>query len=67
METNNPKGNRGGAREGAERKKKENARNIRASFMLSAAASAALERLASESGRSKNDIVNNLLENLGKK
>lgn len=54
--------NRGGARQGAGRKRKENGRNIRASFMLSAEANATLDKLAKESGKSKNDVINNLLE-----
>lgn len=58
---------RGGARQGAGRKKKENSRNIRASFMLSPEAQSVLEKLAKESGKSKNDVINNLLEGLNEK
>lgn len=56
----------GGAREGAGRKKKENSRNIRVSFMLSAEANLALQKLAEESGKSKNDVINTILERMGK-
>ena len=59
-----PKMGHGGARVGAGRKKVENSRNIRASFMLSSKANETLTRLSAESGRSKNDIINKLLEGL---
>ena len=61
-ETKKPK--RGGARAGAGRKRMENGRNVRASFMLSTKAAEALERLAAEQGTSRNDAINNLLESL---
>ena len=55
---------RGGSRAGAGRKKTENARNIRASFMLSTKASEALERMAAQQNTTKNDVINNFLEQL---
>ena len=55
---------RGGSRHGAGRKKKENGRNIRASFMFSEKANSVLEMLAEKSGTSKNDVLNNLLEGM---
>lgn len=61
-ETKKPK--HGGARVGAGRKRMENGRNVRASFMLSTKAAEALERLATEQGTSRNDAINNLLERL---
>lgn len=56
------KSGHGGARQGAGRKRGENSRNIRASFMLSADANEVLERLVQQSGTSKNDVINTLLE-----
>lgn len=55
---------RGGARQGAGRKRGENARNIRASFMLSPKADAVLKARAEEAGVSRNDVINTLLEKL---
>ncbi len=56
------KSSRGGRRQGAGRKKLENGRNVRASFMLSTQAAQTLERLAAEQSTTKNDIINHLLE-----
>lgn len=53
---------RGGKRLGAGRKPAENARNIRASFMLSKKADEALARLCSEQGTTRNDVINKILE-----
>ena len=64
IEITREKKNHGGAREGAGRKKKENARSIRVSFMLSPEADAALRRRAAEEGCSRNDAINRLLEDL---
>ena len=64
METE--KKQRGGARVGAGRKAQENARNIRASFMLSSKAAETLEQLATTQNTTKNDIINNLLESMAK-
>lgn len=55
---------RGGARLGAGRKKTDNARNNRASFMLSSKALETLERMALEGNTTKNDVINKILENL---
>lgn len=57
---------RGGAREGAGRKPKENARNIRASFMLSDLANSNLNAIAVSEKCSKNDVINRLLERIPK-
>ena len=54
----------GGKREGAGRKAQENARNIRASFMLSQKAADALAKYAEENGCSRNAAVNDILEKL---
>lgn len=59
------KSNRGGARQGAGRKRGENSRNIRVSFMLSPLADANLRATAEAQGASRNDVVNRLLESLG--
>ena len=58
------KSERGGARQGAGRKRKENGRNIRASFMLSIKANNVLEKLAEEAGKSRNDLINTILESM---
>lgn len=57
---------RGGARKGAGRKPKENARNIRASFMLSDMANRNLNAIAVSERCSKNDVINRLLEGFSK-
>lgn len=62
METE--KKQRGGKREGAGRKRIDNGRNIRASFMLSTKAAETLEKMALEQNTTKNDIINRLLENM---
>lgn len=59
-----PSPKRGGARAGAGRKRGENSRSIRASFMLSPAAAAALDKAAAADGCSRNDVINRLLEAL---
>ncbi len=64
MENQPLKSGHGGSRQGAGRKKKENGRNIRASFMLSAKANEMLEKLSEQSGTSKNDVINNILESM---
>lgn len=61
-QNNGTKSNRGGRRAGAGRKREENSRNNRASFMLSDVAMNNLRRLADESGTTRNDIINRLLE-----
>lgn len=58
------KSGRGGSRQGAGRKKQENGRNIRASFMLSEKAYKVLEKLAEEAGKSRNDLINTILESM---
>lgn len=58
------KSTRGGARAGAGRKRGENSRNIRVSFMLSPLADTALKDAAQREGVSRNDIVNRLLESM---
>lgn len=58
------KSGRGGSRQGAGRKKKENGRNIRVSFMLSEKANKMLVKLSDESGKSRNDLINTILESM---
>lgn len=54
----------GGHRQGAGRKPQDNARNVRASFMLSQQAADALARLAEQKGVSRNAALNELLESI---
>lgn len=58
------KSGRGGARPGAGRKRGDNSRNIRTSFVLSPLADANLRRYAEANGVSRNDVINRLLEQL---
>lgn len=58
------KSQRGGARQGSGRKRGENARNIKVSFVLSPLADANLRRYAEANGVSRNDVINRLLETL---
>lgn len=55
---------RGGARQGAGRKRGENSRNVRASFSLSPLAASNLQQKAEAEGCSRNDFLNRLLEAL---
>lgn len=61
---NQRKENRGGRREGAGRKPKENACNNRASFMLSKIAAKNLESFARQKNITKNKALNLILEGL---
>ena len=56
--------NRGGAREGAGRRKKDNARSISVALKLSSKAHENLQRLVEQKGSNKNDVINELLEDL---
>lgn len=63
METEEKK-QRGGARAGAGRKKKENGRNKSVALSLSTKAFETLEKLVEQYGTNKNDVINKLLENM---
>lgn len=64
QEETKPKSSRGGARQGAGRKRGDNSRNIRASFNLSPLADAKLKETALKESCSRNDLINRILEAL---
>ena len=61
----NLKNQHGGKREGAGRKKLGAGRNCSVAFRISEKALNALNKLADKQGKSKSDIINQILEELG--